>query len=75
MVTRPGQLNLGGFRVWRRPHGRRPSSADKNKKLVIFFINSYEVLDSAHDQCGGLVVTQPTANRKVSPRLRDAPLL
>ena len=41
--------------------------ADKSKKLVVFFINLCEVLNSTHDQCGGLDVTRPMANRKVSP--------
>ena len=45
---------LRRLHVWRQPRGWQPSSADKNKRLVIFFINLYEVLGSAHDQCGGL---------------------
>ena len=43
---------------------------DKNKRLVVFFINLHEVLGSTHDNVAVSEVTLPMANRKVSPEVR-----
>ena len=51
-----GANHVGGDLVRRR-----------NIKLVVFLNNLLEALNSIYSQCGGLVVTQPTANQKVSP--------
>ena len=49
MVTRPKRVNLGV-----RKFGADLVRRVKNKTLVVFFDSLYEVLGSAHDQCGGL---------------------
>ena len=64
MVTHPKQFNLSAYAFGTNLEGGDLVQRTKIKKLVIFFINLYEVLGSAHDQCGILDMTQPMTNQK-----------
>ena len=64
-------LVLNGFNLNTYAFGADHVGGDlvqrQNIKLVVFLNNLLEVLNSIYSQCGGLVVTRPMANRKVSP--------
>ena len=54
MVTRPRRVNLGIHEFGADLEGGDLVRRVKNKRLVVFFNSLYEVLGSAHDQCGGV---------------------